>query len=179
MANRRIGADDGTVLFACSLCGIPARYPTEMRYTAERFFYCFRHSDTTTNLEEAMKQGRGARYTDESSPRFPVGVAALWQLPGDDDVTAGGTVSGTAGTVTRSMGSMTASRTATGTYVVTIPSSLARNGLVTVLTPRDVPGAIPAIWTTQTVSAQSVRVFTWNRLGTLIDTDFDIAMWAV
>lgn len=77
MSHRRIGADDGTVMFACSLCGVPARYPTEMRYTPERLFYCFRHADTTTNLEEARKQGRGAR-SEEITPRFPIGTKPSW-----------------------------------------------------------------------------------------------------
>jgi hypothetical protein len=77
MANRRIGADDGTVLFACSICGVPARFPTEMTYRADRTFMCFRHSDTTTNLEEARKQGRGYRG-DEVAPRFPIGVKPDW-----------------------------------------------------------------------------------------------------
>lgn len=75
MANRRLGADDGTVLFACSICGIPARFPDEMIYRSDRLFQCFRHSDTTTNLDEARKQGQGVRFGgDESAPRCPLGV---------------------------------------------------------------------------------------------------------
>jgi len=73
-----MGSDDGTVLFACSICGIPARYPTEMTYTAERTFRCFRHADTTTNLEEARKHGRHRAPGD--APVFPVGVMAVWQV---------------------------------------------------------------------------------------------------
>ncbi len=78
MADRTLGAVDGTSLFACSLCGVPFRFPTEGRYTAERFFYCFRHSDTTTNLQEAQKHGRGIG-PDRQSPMFPIGVKADWQ----------------------------------------------------------------------------------------------------
>lgn len=60
-------------MFACSLCGIAARYPTEMTYRADRTFMCLRHRDTTTNLEEARKQGRGTRDRDEITPRYPIG----------------------------------------------------------------------------------------------------------
>jgi hypothetical protein len=74
MSQRRLGADPGTVLFACSICGLPARYPTEMVYRTDRTFMCFRHRDTTTNLDEARKQGQGVRGGDEMAPRFPVGV---------------------------------------------------------------------------------------------------------
>lgn len=78
MGQRRIGADDGTVLFACSICGIPARYPTEMKYRSDRLFQCFRHRDTTTNLDEARKQGQGVRVQEEVAPRFPLGVKPDW-----------------------------------------------------------------------------------------------------
>ena len=75
---RRLGADDGTVLFACSICGIPARYPTEMRYCSDRLFRCNRFCTETTNaLDEARKQGQGPRG-DEAAPRFNVGVAPGW-----------------------------------------------------------------------------------------------------
>lgn len=65
-------------MFACSICGIPARYPTEMVYRSDRLFQCFRHSDTTTNLDEARKQGQGVRGGDEIAPRFPVGTKPDW-----------------------------------------------------------------------------------------------------
>ncbi len=80
MANRTLGAVDGTSLFACSICGVPARFPSEMTYTAERFFQCFRHSDTTTNLQEAQKHGQGLGKRNESAPSFPLGVLADWQV---------------------------------------------------------------------------------------------------
>jgi hypothetical protein len=72
MSNRWIGSDDASVLCACSICGCAARFPTEMTYRADRTFMCFRHRDTTTNLEEAQKQGRSIR-ADEIAPAFPVG----------------------------------------------------------------------------------------------------------
>ena len=78
MANRWIGAEDGTSLFACSICGVSARFPSEMRYTSERKFQCFRHGDTTTNLDEARKHGKGVGH-DEVAPRFPFGSKAGWQ----------------------------------------------------------------------------------------------------
>lgn len=80
MADRTLGAVDGTSLFACSYCGVPARFPTEMKYTAERLFMCFRHSDTTTNLQEAQKHGQGVNLRDEVAPRFPLGAPASWQV---------------------------------------------------------------------------------------------------
>lgn len=80
MAQRRLGADDGTALFACSICGVPSRFPSEMKYTAERKFQCFRHADTTTNLEEARKHGQGLGKTNETTPQFPLGVLASWQV---------------------------------------------------------------------------------------------------
>lgn len=79
MANRTLGSVDGTSLFACSLCGVPFRYPIEGKYTAERMFQCFRHKDTTTNLQEAQKHGQGVTKRDEIAPRFPIGVKAGWQ----------------------------------------------------------------------------------------------------
>lgn len=46
-----------------------------MIYRSDRLFQCFRHSDTTTNLDEARKQGQGVRFGgDESAPRCPLGV---------------------------------------------------------------------------------------------------------
>ena len=80
MANRTLGAVNGTSLFACSICGVPARFPTEMRYMADRTFMCFRHKDTTTNLEESRKRGQGLNKRDDQAPRFPVGVKADWQV---------------------------------------------------------------------------------------------------
>jgi hypothetical protein len=76
VANRTPGSDDASVLCACSICGIAARYPTEMVYRTDRTFMCFRHSDTTTNQEEARKQGQGARRHEEAGPSFPVGPKA-------------------------------------------------------------------------------------------------------
>jgi hypothetical protein len=73
VANRYLGSDDASVLCACSICGVAARFPTEMVYRTDRTFMCFRHSDTTTNQEEARKQGQGARHRDEGAPRMPVG----------------------------------------------------------------------------------------------------------
>lgn len=70
--NRWIGSDDASVLCACSLCGVAFRFPTEGRYRVDRTFACFRHADTTTNLEEARKQGTGVRR-EEIAPAFPVG----------------------------------------------------------------------------------------------------------
>jgi hypothetical protein len=76
---RRLGADDGTVLFACSVCGIPARYPTEMRYCADRLFRCNRFcTEAETPLDESRKRGQSAQIRDEQAPRFPVGVAPGW-----------------------------------------------------------------------------------------------------
>jgi hypothetical protein len=49
-----------------------------MKYRADRTFMCFRHSDTTTNLEEARKQGLSTRKADEVAPRFPVGTKPGW-----------------------------------------------------------------------------------------------------
>ena len=77
MARTTGGAPEGHVKFACSLCGVPRFYPSEMKYTAERFFQCNWHSDTTTNLEEARKHGQHRIGSDV--PPFPVGVKADWQ----------------------------------------------------------------------------------------------------
>lgn len=79
MANRWVGSDDHSVLFACGVCGIASRYPDEMTYRSDRTFMCFRHSDTTTNLDEARKQGQGVRGGEEIAPRFPVGVPPNYQ----------------------------------------------------------------------------------------------------
>jgi len=76
---RRLGADDGTVLMACSICGIPARYPTEIRYCSDRLFRCNQFCTETTNREnEARKEGQSTRNVDEATPRFKVGVAPDW-----------------------------------------------------------------------------------------------------
>lgn len=177
MGNRRLGADDGTVLFACSYCGVPARYPTEMQYTAERLFMCFRHRDTTTNLEEARKQGRGVRGGDEISPRFPIGAAPLWYTLQEADVaTASGTVNGTTAAVTNNTGSMTASRVSTGVYTCTIPTSLVRDGLLALVCPRSTS---PMFFASDPVSTQTMRVRIWNASSTLTDTTFDVFLYAV
>jgi hypothetical protein len=81
MADRWIGSQDGTSLFACSFCGVPSRFPTEMKYTAERFFVCFRHPDTITVLEQRRAQEQAMRGKREPiAPPFPVGVKASWQV---------------------------------------------------------------------------------------------------
>jgi hypothetical protein len=85
VANRAPGSDDASVLCACSICGVAARYPTEMVYRADHTFMCFRHRDTTTNLEEARKQGQGARRHEEVGPRFPVGPMPSYFIPEDSD----------------------------------------------------------------------------------------------
>lgn len=77
--NRQLGAEDGTVLFACSICGIPARYPTEMRYCEDKLFRCNRFcTETTTPQGEALKNGQSSRKPDEQAPRFAVGVKPSW-----------------------------------------------------------------------------------------------------
>lgn len=58
MSKRRLGSDDGTVMVACAFCTSLVRYPTECRINAERNVQCYRHKDTTTNLEESRKRGR-------------------------------------------------------------------------------------------------------------------------
>lgn len=73
MANRKDSGDDASVLCACSICGIATPFPTQMVYRADRTFMCFRHKDSTTNLEEARKQGQGARRDEQVAPRIPVG----------------------------------------------------------------------------------------------------------
>ena len=73
--HRSLGAEDGTVLFACSICGIPARYPTEMRYCSDRLFRCLRTCDDPhIPQEEDRKNGVSLTAPDEQAPRFRVGV---------------------------------------------------------------------------------------------------------
>ncbi len=67
------------VKFACSYCGCPRWYPSEMVYTAERTFRCNWHeNETTTNLEQAKLHGHGVSRAGDA-PRFPVGTPAEWQ----------------------------------------------------------------------------------------------------
>ncbi len=81
MANRTLGSTDGTSLFACSYCGVPARFPKEMKYTAERFFVCFRHPDKITVLEQRRAQEQAMRGKGERiAPPFPIGHKASWQV---------------------------------------------------------------------------------------------------
>jgi hypothetical protein len=80
MADRWIGSQDGTSLFACSICGVPSRFPTEMKYTVERRFVCFRHPDTITVLEQQRAQEAAMRRKAAPiAPPFPVGRKASWQ----------------------------------------------------------------------------------------------------
>jgi len=77
--NRRLGADDGTVLFACSICGIPARYPTEMRYCSDRLFRCLQFcNDPHIPQEEDQKNGLTAKRREEVAPTFKVGAKPGW-----------------------------------------------------------------------------------------------------
>lgn len=80
MANRTMGAVDGTALFACSICGVSARFPGELKYTADRLFVHSddRHGKDRPLIEENSKRGR--MPLDQQSPRFPVGVMAGWQV---------------------------------------------------------------------------------------------------
>lgn len=78
MARTTAGAIPGNVKFACSYCGVPRFYPSEMRRTAEGMFRCNWHeNETTTNLEESRKHAQHRPTGD--SPPFPVGVPAEWQ----------------------------------------------------------------------------------------------------
>lgn len=69
---------DGSVLVGCGVCGCPAMWPDEFKLRADKILQCYRHSDTTTNLEEAQKHGRIPRGQGEFTPRFLAGVKPGW-----------------------------------------------------------------------------------------------------
>ncbi len=76
---RPLGAEDGTVLFACSICGIPYRYPGELRYCSDRLFRCERTcNDPHIPQEEDRKNGQAGKEREDIAPRFNVGVAPDW-----------------------------------------------------------------------------------------------------
>jgi hypothetical protein len=76
---RPLGSDDASVLCACSICGIPYRYPSEMRYCSDKRFRCLRTCDDPhIPQDEDKKRGISARDPDEASPRFTVGVKPSW-----------------------------------------------------------------------------------------------------
>lgn len=75
MAYRRLGAEDGTVLIGCSICGNAFRWPTEIRYCSDRLFRCNRYCTETENLQDYNDKQATARRQrpDENAPNFPVG----------------------------------------------------------------------------------------------------------
>ena len=71
---RRLGADDGTVLMGCSICGNAFRYPIEIRYCSDRLFRCKQFCTEKTNpTEEDRKNGLSGKNRDQIAPPFKVG----------------------------------------------------------------------------------------------------------
>lgn len=79
MAHRTLGVVDGTSLFACSICGVPARFPTELEYTEARLFVHKDGRHGKNNMREDENRARGRIPPDQQAPRFPIGVKADWQ----------------------------------------------------------------------------------------------------
>lgn len=78
--SRPLGAEDGTVLMACSICGNSFRFPGELRYCSDRLFRCNMFCTETENREDYDRKQAAARAAlkDEVTPPFPVGVKPGW-----------------------------------------------------------------------------------------------------
>lgn len=77
--SRDFDAIDGTVMFACAICGFPARYGNgEMRRMSDGAFLCFRHPDTERPLDYERKQGTASKIKDPATVPFPLGGKPGW-----------------------------------------------------------------------------------------------------
>lgn len=75
----RTYSGDRTLLMACSICGIPYGYPTEIRYCVDRLFRCNATcTETETPLDYERKQQESRRRIDEIAPAFPMGPRPGW-----------------------------------------------------------------------------------------------------
>lgn len=76
MSRRRpLGAEDGTVLAGCSICGNSFRFPVELRYCSDGLFRCNVYCTETelpTDYDRKMMQSRQSH--DEVALPAPVGL---------------------------------------------------------------------------------------------------------
>lgn len=75
MSRRRpLGAEDGTVLAGCSICGNSFRFPAELRYCSDGLFRCNVYcTETETPYDYDRKTMANRQVHDEVAPSFPVG----------------------------------------------------------------------------------------------------------
>ncbi len=70
MYRRAVAFTEGETLFACSVCGFPYLFPSELTYTAERTFRCKRTClDNETKLESDQRHAAFmSRPADQTVP---------------------------------------------------------------------------------------------------------------
>lgn len=70
---RRLGAEDGTVLAGCSICGNAFRFPTELRYCSDGLFRCNVFCTEKETPQDYDRKQTMRKPHDEIAPPFPVG----------------------------------------------------------------------------------------------------------
>ena len=70
MYRRPVAFTGGETLIACSVCGFPYLFPSELAYTDEKTFRCRRTclDDETKLTHERRRQGYANRGTDQIAP---------------------------------------------------------------------------------------------------------------
>lgn len=67
--SRPVRYEEGQTLIACSICGFPYLFPSEMRYRDDRTFRCLRTcNDAETKLANDRKQTASMKRRDQVMP---------------------------------------------------------------------------------------------------------------
>ena len=70
MYRRPVAFTGGETLIACSVCGFPYLFPSELAYTDERTFRCLRTclDDETLLTHNRRRAGYAQRHADQINP---------------------------------------------------------------------------------------------------------------
>lgn len=77
---RPLGWNEGETMFACSICGFPFRFPSELVYADDRLFYCTRHcwlGETVSGHFRKLPHLHPRR--DEQRPPVMGGMPSWWE----------------------------------------------------------------------------------------------------
>lgn len=75
---------EGNTRMACSICGIPYRFPSELRRSADGLFRCLRTCWETTILERDRKIAKSHGQKEAPPPKF--GIQTAWDTASNPNV---------------------------------------------------------------------------------------------
>jgi hypothetical protein len=81
MYRRPLRFDEGETLIACSICGFPRRFPSELRYMDDKQFYCELHCEYhngVTAQADAKRTADAQRRRDQENAPLQ-GPSVSWR----------------------------------------------------------------------------------------------------